>query len=135
MPVTLVVGHNSDSDRAALVDLLWRVRDLEVVGQAATFDELLEILERRKPNAVVIDLGLVQARKLLGSGSEARNDEPLKLLSSSKVVAVAAPADDAARRLATSLGVAALLDWREVRESLAATVFRVTGSVQGKAAP
>src|SRR6478736_3449636 len=135
MPVTLVVGHNSDSDRAALVDLLWRVRDLEVVGQAAAFDELLEILERRKPNAVVIDLGLVPARKLLGSGSEARDDKPLKLLSSSKVVAIAEPADDAARRLATKLGVAALLDRREVRESLVATVLRVTASVRGKAAP
>ena len=130
-----MVGHNSDSDRAALVDLLWRVRDLEVVGQAAAFDELLEILERRKPNAVVIDLGLVPARKLLGSGSEARDDKPLKLLSSSKVVAIAEPADDAARRLATKLGVAALLDRREVRESLVATVLRVTASVRGKAAP
>lgn len=135
MPVTLVVGHHSDSDRAALVDLLWRVRDLEVVGQAAMFDELLEILERRKPSAVVIDLGLVPAAKLLGSGSEARDEKPLKLLSSSKVVAIAAPVDDAARRLATKLGMAALLDRREVRESLVATVLRVTASVRGKAAP
>jgi hypothetical protein len=99
------------------------------------FDELLEILERRKPSAVVIDLGLVPAAKLLGSGSEARDEKPLKLLSSSKVVAIAAPVDDAARRLATKLGMAALLDRREVRESLVATVLRVTASVRGKAAP
>jgi DNA-binding NarL/FixJ family response regulator len=134
MPVTVAVAHHLDSDRAALVDLLWRVRDLEVVGQAATFDEILELVQVRRPAAVVIDLELVPADKIFRSGSEAKDKEPLKTLLGSQVVAITERADEAARQLATRLGVGALLDKKEVRWSLAQTLLRVTGSMR-KGAP
>ena len=133
MPVTLVVAHSSDSERTALVDLLWRVRDLVVVAQVATFEGVLDVVEMRRPDAVVIELGLFPAQKKLRSEFERAGAENLSPLSNTQVIAIAARADDAAKALASRSGAAALLDRKEARAVLVETIRRVTGSL-GKGA-
>src|SRR5215471_14754959 len=127
MPATLIVAHSSDAERGALVDLLWRNVNLQVVNQAATFEGVVELVEMRKPDAVVIEFALIPADKILRSGSKREGVKPLQALLGCKVVAVTVRADDS-RPLAERLGVVALLERNRVRELLVETVLSVTGS-------
>jgi DNA-binding NarL/FixJ family response regulator len=134
MPATLIVAHSSGAERSALVDLLWRNPNLQVVNQTATFEGVLDLVEMRKPDAVVIEFSLIPADKVLRSGSKQEGVKPLKALLGCEVVAVTVRADDS-RQLAERLGVAALLERNRVRESLVETVLSVTGSRRRGAAP
>jgi len=129
MPVTLVVAHSSDSERSALVDLLWRVRDLVVVAQVATFEGVLDIVQMRRPGVVVIELGLLPEQKRFRSGFETAGAKNLSPLSNIQAIAIAARADDAAKALASRSGAAVLLDRKEARAVLVETIRRVTGSL------
>jgi DNA-binding NarL/FixJ family response regulator len=55
-PIQIVIADDHDVVRAGLRALLSRYRDLAIVGEAASTDELLLEAERLSPDVVVVDL-------------------------------------------------------------------------------
>jgi two-component system response regulator NreC len=55
-PIRILIADDHDVVRAGLCSLIGRYRDLTVVGEAATTDELMRETERLLPDVVVADL-------------------------------------------------------------------------------
>ena len=58
MEITVLIADDSEIVLKAMCRILNETPDMLVVGQASSFDELLELLARTEPDVLVLDLGM-----------------------------------------------------------------------------
>jgi DNA-binding NarL/FixJ family response regulator len=63
-PISIVLVDDHEMVRAGLREVLEKHDDLEVVGEAATVDEAIAVIRRRKPTVALIDLRLLDGSGL-----------------------------------------------------------------------
>jgi DNA-binding NarL/FixJ family response regulator len=105
MPIRLVLADDSDVMRPAIVRLLKDEPRIELVGEATSFAETLQLAAGLKPDVLLLDLHMRDEREY--------RPELVKsqiLLHTKCVVAISLYNDDDARALAESFGAHVLLD-------------------------
>jgi len=111
MPIKVLIVDDSDIMRRAIISLLERHPEIEVVGEADSFHQTIQMLGKVRPHVVVLDL-------FMGDGTNATVTE-FKLGSVGVcVVAISASNNDEVRALAENVGATKLLDkmnlWNEL---------------------
>ena len=61
MPVRVFLLDDHELVRRGVRDLLWTVDELEVVGEASTADEALELIPQARPDVAILDVRLSDA--------------------------------------------------------------------------
>jgi DNA-binding NarL/FixJ family response regulator len=112
MPIRVLVADDHPLMRESMVALLASQEDLEVVGQAASGVEVLELVATLAPDVIVMDVrmpemdGIEATRRLTASGAPAR------------VVGVSAEAHDTVRERLVQAGATTLVSKEDLFEQL-----------------
>jgi DNA-binding NarL/FixJ family response regulator len=103
MSIKVLLADDAECMRNAITRLLKRDPEIQIVAQAASVPQILEIAGKLRPDVVVMDLHLGDDEKI----------NPLRLKSSlgtARVVAMSAWNDESTKALADRLGADAFLD-------------------------
>jgi two-component system, chemotaxis family, protein-glutamate methylesterase/glutaminase len=104
MKIKLLLADDSDAMRAAIVSILREEPNIEIVGEASSFAETMQMIGDFKPDVLLLDLHLPEKRGF------APDFVKSQLTSVDHILAISLANDDEAKILAESYGVAALLD-------------------------
>jgi two-component system chemotaxis response regulator CheB len=104
MKIKLLLADDSDVMRAAIVSILREEPNIEIVGEASSFVETMQMICDFKPDVLLLDLHLPEKR---GFAPEFVKSQ---FTSVDHILAISLANDDEAKILAESYGVAALLD-------------------------
>src|SRR3982074_3738897 len=104
MKIKVVLADDSDVMRAAIVSLLKEEPNIEVVGEACSFTETMQMVGDFKPDVLLLDLHLPEKREFTPQFVKSQ------LISVNHILALSFSNDDDAKILAESYGVAVLLD-------------------------
>jgi DNA-binding NarL/FixJ family response regulator len=111
MPVTVLVVDDSDLMRRAIISLLERSSEIQLVGEASSFNETIQLLGKVRPHVLVLDL-------FMRDGTNATMTEFKSSSVGVCVVAISASNNDEVRALAENVGATKLLDkmnlWNEL---------------------
>jgi DNA-binding NarL/FixJ family response regulator len=113
MCVNVLLADDAEVVRRAIRTLLSEREDIKVVGEAATFPEVLQKATELKPDVIVIDLHM--------SGDTFATPLP----SGHKLLAISFANDDEAKALAESIGAVELLDKMELYETLIPAILEL----------
>ena len=113
MCVRVFLAEDSEAVRKAIRTLLSECKDISVVGEAATFPEVLQKATELKPDVIVIDLHIP------GDGFSTQFPNGHKLL------AISFANNDEAKELAQSIGAVKLLDKMELYETLIPAILEL----------
>jgi DNA-binding NarL/FixJ family response regulator len=117
MPIRVLLGDDTKIVRRAIARILESDPDIEIVGEATTLRETMELAIRLQPHVIVLDLHM---------GDE--NDVPLADLKThfagSQLLIVSIWNDDEAQALAKSYGAVAYLDKVELGTELIPAIKR-----------
>jgi DNA-binding NarL/FixJ family response regulator len=103
MSITVLLADDADCMRNAITRLLKRDPEIQIVAEAASVHQIVEIAGKLRPDVVVMDLHLGE--------DQAINPHRLRSsLGSARVVAMSAWDDEGTKALADRLGAAAFLD-------------------------
>jgi chemotaxis response regulator CheB len=103
MPVKVLIADDSIVMRAAIRRTLEEEPQIQVVGEASSFPETLQLLDELQPDVLVLDLHLPEERDFPPSVVEIH-------LSAVRTLAISFSNDLESKALADSYGAAALLD-------------------------
>lgn len=84
--IRLMICDDNEGVRRALVDMLARKDDLEVAGEAASAEELLELVRGETPDVVLLDVNLPGLSGLDGIASlrESGYENPVVVMSADR---------------------------------------------------
>ena len=116
MCVNVLLADDAEVVRKAIRKLLCERKDIKVVGEAATFPEVLQKATELKPDVIVIDLHL----PVDGFSTQSPNGH--------KLLAISFANDDEAKELAQSIGAVKLLDKMELSETLIPAILELAPS-------
>jgi DNA-binding NarL/FixJ family response regulator len=129
MPIKVLLADNSDVVRSVIKRLLVEDPDLHLVGEAASFAEILELTAALKPDIVLLDLHMSDEREYPPQTVKT------KLLKSTECILAISIWDDAdANALAQSLGARALLDKTNLYSTLIPAVKKFCAPNRSEAA-
>ena len=106
----------SEIVRRRVIKLLGNYAEIEVVGEATNFAQMLEIAERFEPEVIVVDLNLLDR-----APRNFRSQRPIRL---SRLVGVSLKYDVDAKLFAASVGISVLLDKADLYSELAPAILR-----------
>lgn len=112
MTISVLLADDRQIIRTAVKNLLLRDPDIQVVAEAADFNQTIELATTLKPQIVVLDLHMGDDKYVVPSDLKLR-------LAGSRLLAILIWNDDETRVLAESFGAVALLD----KASLAAELI------------
>ncbi len=104
MQIKVLLADDSDVMRSAIRNALNEESRIEVVGEASTFAETMQMIGDFKPDVLILDLHLPEKRDFTPAFVNSQ------LASVDHIVAVSFSNDDEAKNLAESYGAAVLLD-------------------------
>ncbi len=97
--------------------------EIEVVGEAKNYSEILALIEKWKPQAVVMDLHMPTPPNF-----QLANLKDVLARAGSRLVAISVWRDSEAEDLAKAFGAHAFLDKTALAEELVPTIQRLVGS-------
>ena len=124
MKIKVVLADDSDVMRAAIVSVLKEEPSIEVVGQASSFAETMQMIGDFKPDVLLLDLHLPEKREFAPELVKSQ------LISVKHILALSFSNDDEAKILAESYGVAALLDKMKLYNQMLPAIRRCMGSAK-----
>ena len=124
MPIRLVLADDSDVMRPAIVRLLKDEPQIELVGEATSFAETLQLVAGLKPDVLLLDLHMRDEREYPPGLVKSQ-----VLLHTKCIVAISLYNDDDARALAESFGAHVLLDKMKLYSELIPAIKQFCPSV------
>jgi len=118
-PVRLLLADDSRSVRQGICRLLASSSEIELVGEAACFREMLELAESLTPRVVLMDLHMRDDREYTPHQVRSALNHACRL------VAMSLWNDQPAKSLAQSFGAVALLDKASLNETLVLAIARL----------
>ncbi|HTU47000.1 MAG TPA: hypothetical protein VMF91_18205 [Bryobacteraceae bacterium] len=120
MPITVLVADDAEVMRRELRWLLTQLPTIKLVGEAASFGQLVHMARELKPQIMVVDLHLIPWGRLRGYGQ-------LKscLDCGAQLLAVSFSNDEEAKALAEDLGAVRLLDKMNLYSELVPTILQL----------
>ena len=103
MSIRVILAEDNQSVRNAIVSLLKRHPEIELIGAAESFEEVLRIVGETQPNLLLLDLHMKDERALVLSDFKAR-------LNAVPILAMSVWTDPETKALAETLGAVQLLD-------------------------
>jgi DNA-binding NarL/FixJ family response regulator len=117
MPVTVLLADDSEVMRQAIRQFLIKRPEIELVGEAADFDQAIQLMSDLAPQVTVIDLHMPHS-----CGQELKR----KLCNGvSTLIAVSAWNDEESRILAKSYGAVQLLDKMSLYTELVPAIMQI----------
>jgi len=120
MPIKVLLADDSDIMRDAVRKLLAEEPRIQIVGEASTFDAVVQSLQKFKPDVLVLDLHMPQRLELQPQDVKSR------LNNVKFTVAISFANDEEAKSLAASYGAAALLDKMSLYSQLLPAIGRLS---------
>src|SRR5436190_5738742 len=105
MCVNVLLADDAEVVRKAIRKLLCERKDIKIVGEAATFPEVLQKTTELKPDVIVLDLHMADGEKE-------------RLPAGPKPLAISFANDDETKATADSIGAAKLLDKMQLASEL-----------------
>jgi DNA-binding NarL/FixJ family response regulator len=122
MPIKVLLADDCDFMRRAIRRTLEDEPQIKVVGEAANFAKIMQMIADTKPDVLLLDLHLAEERDF-GPGFVKS-----QLVNVEKVVAISFANDDEARKLAESYGADALLDKMRLYDELIPAIIQHSGN-------
>src|SRR6266581_9667880 len=116
MCVRVFLAEDAEIMRRAIRNLLNEREEIKIVGEAATFPEVLQKTTELKPDLIVLDLHMA------GDGFS------MQFPNGHKLLAISFANDDEAKELAQSIGAVKLLDKMELSETLIPAILELAPS-------
>ena len=116
MPVTVLLGEDSEVMRHALRELLAGWAEIELVGEAIDFAQTIQMTKDLKPHVLLMDLHMAYVSPPCGNGHFH--------LGATQLLAMSLSNDDEAKLLAESLGAVLLLDKINLYDELAPAILQ-----------
>jgi chemotaxis response regulator CheB len=117
MTIKVLIADDSDVIRSAIAQLLAGDSDLQLVGEATSFSETLELTASLKPDVLLLDLHMSDERQFPPEVVRAQLPESVYC-----VLAISLCNDEEANALAESFGAQALLDKANLYAALIPTI-------------
>jgi DNA-binding NarL/FixJ family response regulator len=124
MKIKVVLADDSDVMRAAIACVLKEEPSIEVVGEASSFAETIQIIGDFTPDVLLLDLHLPEKREFTPEVVRSQ------LKSVKHILALSFSNDDEAKILAESYGVAILLDKMKLYNEMVPAIRRCMGRVK-----
>jgi DNA-binding NarL/FixJ family response regulator len=121
--IKVLIADDSEVVRKSIVNFLKDKSNIEIIGQASSFAEVLELTTALKPDVLLMDVHMTDKAKD-GKASVAAHLLP----STKSIVAMSVYNDIETKELAMSLGVSLLLDKCNLVEELVPTILKVRSS-------
>jgi DNA-binding NarL/FixJ family response regulator len=118
MPIKVLLADDSDVVRRAIRQLLEEDPDIELVGEAEDFAQMVEMTKDLKPQIILLDLQMKDEVKATPVDIKSRLND------GARIVAMSFSNDEEARVLAESFGAVAVLDKTELVDELIPTIER-----------
>jgi two-component system chemotaxis response regulator CheB len=118
MPVTVLLADDSDAMLKAMRKFLEEDLRIEVVGEASTFAETMQMIADCKPDVLLLDLHIPEARGFTPAFVRSQ------LVSVDCTLAVSFSNDSAAKALAESYGAVSLLDKMNLYSEMIPAILR-----------
>jgi DNA-binding NarL/FixJ family response regulator len=118
MPIRVLLADDSDVMRTAIVFLLKEESSIQIVGEASSFAQTVQMIADLKPDVLVLDLHMPEKRNLSPVLVKAQ------FASVDHVLAVSFSNDEEAKILAESYGAAGLLDKMNLYSELIPAIRR-----------
>jgi DNA-binding NarL/FixJ family response regulator len=118
MPIKVLLADDSDVVRRAIRQLLEEDPDIELVGEAEDFAQMVEMTKDLKPQIILLDLHMKDEVKATPVDIKSRLND------GAQIVAMSFSNDKEARVLAESFGAVAVLDKTELVDELIPTIER-----------
>jgi DNA-binding NarL/FixJ family response regulator len=103
MPIRVLLADDNEHVRKAISRILWSDPEIQLVGEAASFSETMQIYSKMRPHIVVMDLHM----------KDGENSTALQVRSSmngSRLLAISIWNDDETKTLADNFGAVTLLE-------------------------
>jgi DNA-binding NarL/FixJ family response regulator len=113
--ITVLVADNHKMMQQAISDLLRSAPDIEVIGAATTFAEVIEQVGRLVPQVILLDL-------YLGDDDQLARTQIKSSLSRASVIAMSFVNDGEVKLLAKEFGAVALIDKSRLADDLIAAI-------------
>lgn len=107
--ISILIAEGTQAMRAILRRALTRQSDMSVVGEAASGSEVIEAVERLRPDVLLLDMDIVTGDTRFISKRLVLKDLR-ELLPDTKVIILSAYADPSVRDLALNAGAVAYLE-------------------------
>lgn len=107
--ISILIAEGTQAMRAILRRALTRQSDMSVVGEAASGSEVIEAVERLRPDVLLLDMDIVTGDTRFISKRLVLKDLR-ELLPDTKVIILSAYADPSVRGLALNAGAVAYLE-------------------------
>jgi DNA-binding NarL/FixJ family response regulator len=124
MKIKVVLADDSDVMRAAIACVLKEDPSIEVVGEASSFAETIQMIGDFRPDIVLLDLHLPEKWQFTPEFVRSQ------LKSVKHILALSFSNDEEANILAESYGVAVLLDKMKLYNELLPAISRLMGRVK-----
>jgi CheY-like chemotaxis protein len=121
MPIKVLIVDDSDIMRQAIASLLERYSEIELVGQADSFHQTIQLLGKVRPHVVVLDL-------FMPDRTEVAVSKFRSALAGARVLAISASNNEEVRALAETVGAVKLLDKMNLWDELIPAVRECVGS-------
>ncbi len=120
MPITVLFADSSEIMRKAVARLLQAEPEIQLVAEAASFSQTVELIDTMQPHVVVIDIHMDDERNVTPSHVKAR-------LNGSFLLAISFWNDEETKALARSFGAAVLLNKMNLSAELIPAIKRYPG--------
>jgi two-component system response regulator DegU len=118
-PIKVIVADDSEVIRRGIRQLLTLQKRIEIIGEAATYAEAIQMASALRPRLVVLDLHMPDEKHVTP------DEVKTCLTSDSELLAISVWNDESAQNLAQSLGARILLDKANLANTLIPTIVRL----------
>ena len=129
MSITVLLADDTAIMRTAIRHLLDEQPEIELVGEAANFNQIVALTQALKPHVVIFDLHMPNDNSRL-TAAEVRN---FLQSSAAWILAISVWNDDDTRALARSFGANTLLDKLRLNQELIPTVMNLAAAPKATA--
>jgi DNA-binding NarL/FixJ family response regulator len=113
-PIKVLLADDSDVMRRAIRNLLRQYPNIELVGEAVSFAQTIQMMNDLKPQVILMDLHMKDQATF--------TTEDIKTQLNGRIVAISLANDEETKALADSFGALILLDKMELAVELIPTI-------------
>lgn len=117
-PIRVLLADDSDVVRRAIRELLKEYPEIELVGEAVSFEQTIQMTKDLKPQVVLMDLHMKDQTMF--------TIDDIKESLNGRLVGISLANDDETKALAESFGALVLLDKKDLVGELIPTIEKLT---------